>query len=148
MFLIRLLHQTTTFWLVWSASACCSLYVCYIKPQLKTIPIQGGQGCSLYVCYIKPQLDDPGPSLRRGCSLYVCYIKPQLAGFMDAGLQGCSLYVCYIKPQLYLRIKSNDGVVPYTFATSNHNYSICITALQLVVPYTFATSNHNCVLDL
>ena len=55
LYLICVLHQTTTAPPSGSRSACCILFVFYIKPQLSTGEAVGTLSCILFVFYIKPQ---------------------------------------------------------------------------------------------
>ncbi len=121
LFLMRLLHQTTTIPDCPGELSCCSLCVCYIKPQPARARQSERRCCSLCVCYIKPQLLRGVVSYDKSCSLCVCYIKPQPSDVDTFSLKGCSLCVCYIKPQLKYGNVNKFLVVPYAFATSNHN---------------------------
>ena len=100
LYLIEILHQTTTTRLhgvqLWS----CILLKFYIKPQQQT-------SCSLpYLCcillkfYIKPQLGDGTFKDAKGCILLKFYIKPQRGFVSEFSQFSCILLKFYIKPQL------------------------------------------------
>ena len=56
LYLIEILHQTTTFPSVVDGSMCCILSKFYIKPQPYKNYYANKQGCILSKFYIKPQL--------------------------------------------------------------------------------------------
>ena len=77
LYLIEILHQTTT-----------------LLPSSGTCP-----RCILSKFYIKPQLSLPGLFCRNGCILSKFYIKPQqIVDALDV-VEGCILSKFYIKPQ-------------------------------------------------
>ena len=78
LYLIRVLHQTTTHY----------LHACDLI------------GCILFVFYIKPQHMIMEKEITVRCILFVFYIKPQRLADAQAGVQSCILFVFYIKPQL------------------------------------------------
>ena len=55
LYLIEILHQTTTVWPTFFVSRCCILSKFYIKPQLIALSFSLGLGCILSKFYIKPQ---------------------------------------------------------------------------------------------
>ena len=78
LFLIPILHQTTT-----------------LHQHTGTIP-----GCSSFQFYIKPQQLQPTWELGLRCSSFQFYIKPQLYRDTRRGGYSCSSFQFYIKPQL------------------------------------------------
>ena len=143
LYLIEILHQTTThckciqFTLCCILSKfyikpqheplashiprCCILSKFYIKPQLRCILGYTALGCILSKFYIKPQLHAARRLFTRRCILSKFYIKPQLFGSPPQRPYRCILSKFYIKPQLTLTRKTNDKVVSYRNSTSNHN---------------------------
>ena len=122
LFLIPILHQTTTCRRGNLLIMRCSSFQFYIKPQLNFLRLLHLKGCSSFQFYIKPQLSNTQVCLHRCCSSFQFYIKPQL-------------YEDSVIP---------ISVVPHSNSTSNHNFptlkSVCIG----VVPHSNSTSNHNC----
>ena len=110
LYLIEILHQTTTCQVLVRVVRCCILSKFYIKPQLF---------CRFY-------------DRCSGCILSKFYIKPQLSALRALRLRCCILSKFYIKPQ-HLDIKTGiDYVVSYRNSTSNHNLSaITIVFLRL-----------------
>ena len=165
LYLIEILHQTTThckciqFTLCCILSKfyikpqheplashiprCCILSKFYIKPQLRCILGYTALGCILSKFYIKPQLHAARRLFTRRCILSKFYIKPQLFGSPPQRPYRCILSKFYIKPQLTLTRKTNDKVVSYRNSTSNHNMSHWRATSQGVVSYRNSTSNHN-----
>ena len=143
LYLIEILHQTTT-------------RFCILFPVYR---------CILSKFYIKPQLARVASYSAIRCILSKFYIKPQPAAGIDSRVEGCILSKFYIKPQLtfalffqfivvsYRNSTSNHncrnettepiGVVSYRNSTSNHNYWECCFATGVVVSYRNSTSNHN-----
>ena len=56
LFLIPILHQTTTQRRIWLPDRCCSSFQFYIKPQLTILWFPTWPRCSSFQFYIKPQL--------------------------------------------------------------------------------------------
>ncbi len=78
LYIIRVLHQTTTVFGVECKNSSCILLEFYIKPQLgKSHDVLVG-GCILLEFYIKPQPRDIGNTIVESCILLEFYIKPQL----------------------------------------------------------------------
>ena len=125
LYLIEILHQTTTR----TAAALISI------------------GCILSKFYIKPQLRIAYPVEAVGCILSKFYIKPQLSASHCLQVWGCILSKFYIKPQLKLPAIHNAGVVSYRNSTSNHNNVSGGTERTWVVSYRNSTSNHNCCMN-
>ena len=78
LYLIEILHQTTTRHRTISHSASCILLKFYIKPQRGGAGVQSELGCILLKFYIKPQLGDAAVIVEYRCILLKFYIKPQL----------------------------------------------------------------------
>ena len=77
LFLISILHQTTT--AVFGQCSCvgCFLFQFYIKPQPLTYDDEHIGRCFLFQFYIKPQLQGIRRHLLKSCFLFQFYIKPQ-----------------------------------------------------------------------
>ena len=99
LFLIPILHQTTT---------------------LKRL-LCGLLSCSSFQFYIKPQRSPALPEFPPGCSSFQFYIKPQHGSPCLVILLRCSSFQFYIKPQHGRPLMEVDGVVPHSNSTSNHN---------------------------
>ena len=99
LFLIPILHQTTT---------------------LKRL-LCGLLSCSSFQFYIKPQLSPAIPRKAFCCSSFQFYIKPQRSPALPEFPPGCSSFQFYIKPQHGRPLMEVDGVVPHSNSTSNHN---------------------------
>ena len=142
LYLIEILHQTTTLALISSFSTSCILSKFYIKPQLKVATLKAGRGCILSKFYIKPQLFDvvyrlpEVVSYRNSTSnhnrsslvdenseLYLIEILHQTTTKNDVSkaTHGCILSKFYIKPQPLARVRELPKVVSYRNSTSNHN---------------------------
>ena len=121
LYLIEILHQTTTLWFPASTSVCCILSKFYIKPQ-------HGIQCNDGGC---------------GCILSKFYIKPQQVGIAIKISNSCILSKFYIKPQQRFEIEIPNPVVSYRNSTSNHNKVNGPLGQQGVVSYRNSTSNHN-----
>ena len=143
LYLIEILHQTTTHCKCIQFTLCCILSKFYIKPQLV-----GGLR-KKFTC----------------CILSKFYIKPQLVGGLRKKFTCCILSKFYIKPQRRRFLCRSQGVVSYRNSTSNHNFTVSkqgdlvlylIEILhqtttrgrsrptgRAVVSYRNSTSNHN-----
>ena len=77
LYLIEILHQTTTLGNVRYALRGCILSKFYIKPQHCPSYESGGQSCILSKFYIKPQRSSMLDLTDKGCILSKFYIKPQ-----------------------------------------------------------------------
>ena len=121
LFLIPILHQTTT------DNRVLSLH----------------SGCSSFQFYIKPQLSPAIPRKAFCCSSFQFYIKPQRSPALPEFPPGCSSFQFYIKPQHGRPLMEVDGVVPHSNSTSNHNYIGIGAYSEFVVPHSNSTSNHN-----
>ena len=121
LYLMSLLHQTTTLALEDISDKGCILWVFYIKPQ-PTISITFiDSSCILWVFYIKPQPSSAGAQPQRSCILWVFYIKPQPLKRWKKVDNCCILWVFYIKPQHGDNFNIFHSVVSYESSTSNHN---------------------------
>ena len=106
LYLIEILHQTTTDWMLEDSEQCCILSKFYIKPQLSILLTL------VIVC----------------CILSKFYIKPQLLLFASL----CELVVSYRNSTSNHNIASQVDemlyVVSYRNSTSNHNSTCAIIA--------------------
>ena len=99
LYLIEILHQTTTLPALTRNALRCILLKFYIKPQLHQGPFHHALRCILLKFYIKPQLRSETVWRFTRCILLKFYIKPQLWGSFQADAHGCILLKFYIKPQ-------------------------------------------------
>ena len=121
LYLIEILHQTTTFGYSSILERCCILSKFYIKPQHLTLIGKNNLSCILSKFYIKPQLRD---WLR-----YVCTVVSYRNSTSNHNN----------------RSSHNIGqlVVSYRNSTSNHNNNFGGDSTIGVVSYRNSTSNHN-----
>ena len=105
LFLISILHQTTT---------------------LSYHPIRQ-DSCFLFPFYIKPQLADFFLRFREGCFLFPFYIKPQRWPERPYGWRVVSYFHSTSNHNTTSQTVKMEGVVSYFHSTSNHNlgYAIC-----------------------
>ena len=99
LYLIEILHQTTTSRCTSTLRSCCILSKFYIKPQLGYHHSQFRSCCILSKFYIKPQPKYTEHWAFHSCILSKFYIKPQLSMLTTWQLTGCILSKFYIKPQ-------------------------------------------------
>ena len=142
LYLIEILHQTTTSSRARARLLCCILLKFYIKPQQ---PFTRSRYSKLYLIEILHQTTTCGKCedcLRR---LYLIEILHQTTtpALASMPLCRCILLKFYIKPQLRLERELAYCVVSYRNSTSNHNYRGFIPILLYVVSYRNSTSNHN-----
>ena len=78
LYLIEILHQTTTCGKCEDCLRRCILLKFYIKPQLYSFAWPASWCCILLKFYIKPQLVVSAKIVFAGCILLKFYIKPQL----------------------------------------------------------------------
>ena len=123
LYLIEILHQTTT----------------------GLTPILFWPSCILSKFYIKPQQPLFLLKVRRCCILSKFYIKPQRLARKRHAQACCILSKFYIKPQLLLSTVGYIRVVSYRNSTSNHNSASATSLATPVVSYRNSTSNHNYV---
>ena len=143
MYLIEILHQTTTGALTRHPKLGCILSKFYIKPQLLSDDARDDVSCILSKFYIKPQ-HLRGANLRgASCILSKFYIKPQRRYNLLPDCLRCILSKFYIKPQPIPLARKQDGVVSYRNSTSNHNFHAGRLYMLCVVSYRNSTSNHN-----
>ena len=121
LYLIEILHQTTTEQYVWNIS--CRLYLIEILHQTTTFyeKLKRIVCCILLKFYIKPQLEPLIFILKNCCILLKFYIKPQRCLFDYCLFLCCILLKFYIKPQHEMHDNMNKIVVSYWNSTSNHN---------------------------
>ena len=144
LYLIEILHQTTTGQLSRFQSTGCILLKFYIKPQLRPRHPCGAGRCILLKFYIKPQQQAIFITITICCILLKFYIKPQLRLERELARCSCILLKFYIKPQhfrillfrlhccillkFYIKPQRGDAwalfpwVVSYWNSTSNHNF--------------------------
>ena len=142
LYLIEILHQTTTSSRARARLLCCILLKFYIKPQQ---PFTRSRYSKLYLIEILHQTTTCGKCedcLRR---LYLIEILHQTTtpALASMPLCRCILLKFYIKPQLRLERELAYCVVSYRNSTSNHNRSGCRSGQRRVVSYRNSTSNHN-----
>ena len=121
MYLIEILHQTTTFDFRPRFSPGCILSKFYIKPQLPNDELLPRFRCILSKFYIKPQPLSMFLSTCSRCILSKFYIKPQQPKQSQHRTVSCILSKFYIKPQLRHKAAVFPIVVSYRNSTSNHN---------------------------
>ena len=153
LYLIEILHQTTTFRSDYTFGYRCILSKFYIKPQLRhscpfffrvvsyrnstsnhnqamtiTVAIQ------LYLIEILHQTTTSAQYLMRSCSCILSkfYIKPQHEGVRHQDGQSCILSKFYIKPQLSSKRRCTLCVVSYRNSTSNHNWKSFMVSIMLL----------------
>ena len=99
LYLIEILHQTTTFWSPIRWLLCCILSKFYIKPQ--PIRLWNDVGLGLYLIEILHQTTTSWSPIRwlLCCILSKFYIKPQPTLRVSFILRRCILSKFYIKPQ-------------------------------------------------
>ena len=143
LYLIEILHQTTTHCKCIQFTLCCILSKFYIKPQHEPLASHIPRCCILSKFYIKPQRLCRIFRRSVGCILSKFYIKPQHTGSHLYRMPRCILSKFYIKPQLTGRTLNGFDVVSYRNSTSNHNYILYLVLDDGVVSYRNSTSNHN-----
>ena len=99
LYLIEILHQTTTHCKCIQFTLCCILSKFYIKPQHGCGPKQNSNSCILSKFYIKPQHGFDVLKIAWSCILSKFYIKPQRGGQAYGRSFCCILSKFYIKPQ-------------------------------------------------
>ena len=164
LYLIEILHQTTTSTIGGRYPKGCILLKFYIKPQQREAQrgliqvvsywnstsnhnswIGRKRFPSLYLIEILHQTTTCGKCedcLRR-CILLKFYIKPQQRCCFNVRGFGCILLKFYIKPQQLNWEKEVPVVVSYWNSTSNHNGGSRYSDWLEVVSYWNSTSNHN-----
>ena len=143
LYLIEILHQTTTHCKCIQFTLCCILSKFYIKPQHQPLASLIPRFCILSKFYIKPQLRCILGYTALGCILSKFYIKPQQLREAHWELFRCILSKFYIKPQHLSQMIGPSSVVSYRNSTSNHNRIRLRFSERIVVSYRNSTSNHN-----
>ena len=143
LYLIEILHQTTTVQRSRSSPPRCILSKFYIKPQRLIYQVYLSSSCILSKFYIKPQPRRRCFDGALRCILSKFYIKPQLECRNRLLRRRCILSKFYIKPQLLRIAVDATTVVSYRNSTSNHNGGRSESRGGAVVSYRNSTSNHN-----
>ena len=99
LYLIEILHQTTTTRLPLQTVSCCILSKFYIKPQQQRSFNAFSLCCILSKFYIKPQPSGKCDYTKNCCILSKFYIKPQRFVYCCVCNTCCILSKFYIKPQ-------------------------------------------------
>ena len=121
LYLIEILHQTTTR----------TSYSCTIL------------GCILSKFYIKPQQEASTFFFVLGCILSKFYIKPQLPLYVSDRIGVVSYRNSTSNHNGGKQQFEREVVVSYRNSTSNHNFDLEISFVAIVVSYRNSTSNHN-----
>ena len=143
LYLIEILHQTTTHCKCIQFTLCCILSKFYIKPQHPSKVFARYQSCILSKFYIKPQRRNAGHGNTFGCILSKFYIKPQRVRPIRISLIVVSYRNSTSNHNRTTGKNINGAVVSYRNSTSNHNYRGLLPILLYVVSYRNSTSNHN-----
>ena len=143
LYLIEILHQTTTHCKCIQFTLCCILSKFYIKPQHEPLASHIPRCCILSKFYIKPQLRVPTTENVIRCILSKFYIKPQRMSNKEV----IRKVVSYRNSTSNHNTMSDDEiaryVVSYRNSTSNHNDVRGLVDVHEVVSYRNSTSNHN-----
>ena len=146
LYLIEILHQTTTLATVSPFLLRCILSKFYIKPQLYRHLLSPDS-----VVSYRNSTSNHNPPKRKAFvpMLYLIEILHQTTTMFAATLSlfRCILSKFYIKPQLCHGACYYTAVVSYRNSTSNHNIRAPIPAMPFVVSYRNSTSNHNPIGD-
>ena len=167
LYLIEILHQTTTMATATPLLLCCILSKFYIKPQRRKRYYVRRLCCILSKFYIKPQRTGNRPREAAGCILSKFYIKPQRLRLRYRRVFCCILSKFYIKPQQSFKcfiaerrcILSKFYIKPQLFAILIFLIFSCILSkfyikpqpcserdfIRTVVSYRNSTSNHNSI---
>ena len=121
LYLIEILHQTTTLAMSFRNTWGCILSKFYIKPQLIGLFAESGGSCILSKFYIKPQ-----------------HLPSRLCGIWVVSYRNSTSNHNVRAPR-----PVEPSVVSYRNSTSNHNSKLCPRTTRLVVSYRNSTSNHN-----
>ena len=169
LYLIEILHQTTTHCKCIQFTLCCILSKFYIKPQHLRHRPNNENGCILSKFYIKPQQLLRTNYEPTGCILSKFYIKPQHYENAYNDPSSCILSKFYIKPQqanpelvaAYRCILSKFYIKPQRRNAGHGNTFGCILSKfyikpqrvrpirisLIVVSYRNSTSNHNVLVN-
>ena len=143
LYLIEILHQTTTELSKFQCLSSCILSKFYIKPQHYPMLFVDMSRCILSKFYIKPQQTSYHISLSNCCILSKFYIKPQHSLRLTAILLRCILSKFYIKPQLYRVYLSSTSCCILSKFYIKPQRLVVESYSQAVVSYRNSTSNHN-----
>ena len=147
LYLIEILHQTTTCSAPMPFTMSCILSKFYIKPQLNAVRMPKPNSCILSKFYIKPQLLVPDTvfvevvSYRNSTSNHNLGYRSEFLRLVVSYRNSTSNHNC--APTL----ADDVVVVSYRNSTSNHNYRSQMHAQRVVVSYRNSTSNHNLMHD-
>ena len=143
LYLIEILHQTTTRVLPRLFLLGCILSKFYIKPQPNSTVLLSSRSCILSKFYIKPQQ----LLLKKETLLVVSYRNSTSNHNLARDRTAACRVVSYRNstsnhnyPDLS---KVRHGVVSYRNSTSNHNTGRGVLTYSSVVSYRNSTSNHN-----
>ena len=143
LYLIEILHQTTTSKRLRQRLPRCILSKFYIKPQRVAFQCHESRGCILSKFYIKPQ----PPLVCFGFPCVVSYRNSTSNHNFDVLAPGDTHVVSYrnsTSNHNYLDdVILGPAVVSYRNSTSNHNVGRVHLSPGLVVSYRNSTSNHN-----
>ena len=142
LYLIEILHQTTTDLRLWTKIQSCILSKFYIKPQLKTMSPRPLTVVSYRNSTSNHNLWREFVNCRRLYLIEILHQTTTLA-LISSFSTSCILSKFYIKPQHACRCLEFRRVVSYRNSTSNHNISCNIGSSRPVVSYRNSTSNHN-----
>ena len=143
LYLIEILHQTTTHCKCIQFTLCCILSKFYIKPQHEPLASHIPRCCILSKFYIKPQLGPQCHYRQFGCILSKFYIKPQLRNSRLRLAHGCILSKFYIKPQQSILSTLETVCCILSKFYIKPQLAMCASSLNAVVSYRNSTSNHN-----
>ena len=143
LYLIEILHQTTTD--IRSLTCCprCILSKFYIKPQLCEFGTLHGRRCILSKFYIKPQHTANNNVNVCRCILSKFYIKPQQRFDVEIPNPRCILSKFYIKPQLIGYSKTLPPSCILSKFYIKPQLPRLLHRVLRVVSYRNSTSNHN-----
>ena len=143
LYLIEILHQTTTIAVKSELLSRCILSKFYIKPQHAFALLRVDHRCILSKFYIKPQLARlfiegvAVVSYRNSTSNH----NPPQAPVRERPV--VSYRNSTSNHNFSTDSSSESGVVSYRNSTSNHNFVSNVSLLVVVVSYRNSTSNHN-----
>ena len=143
LYLIEILHQTTTCGKCEDCLRRCILLKFYIKPQQRCCFNVRGFGCILLKFYIKPQQCSSSVAFSASCILLKFYIKPQQLNWEKEVPVVVSYWNSTSNHNGGSRYSDWLEVVSYWNSTSNHNPRSPILQQLMVVSYWNSTSNHN-----
>ena len=148
LYLIEILHQTTTHCKCIQFTLCCILSKFYIKPQHEPLASHIPRCCILSKFYIKPQ------QCRNSLSfLMVVSYRNSTSNHNPIGDHNTAPSVVSYRNSTSNHNQRHDVVlinivVSYRNSTSNHNHPEMGNEPRLVVSYRNSTSNHNSILAL